>query len=256
MLPPLVFGTVSNITLSTAYSRSVAAPSVSGSPQQPYLWQLASGALPASVNVAATTGNVSGQPNSTGAYPIALTLTDGTGASVTTSTFTLTVNGVLAVTAPGTASVHALAPSGPVLGTAPSARFGIPPYAYSLASGSPPPGLTVDPSTGLLTGTTAAQATYPARYTFAETVTDADSKTATTATYEVDVTAPLSVTTPANASIHAGAVANAAPTVTNGTGTVTWAVTSPSAPRGHGGVLDGRRVDHRGHPGGHLRRRR
>ncbi len=230
VLPPLVFGSVSSVTLSTAYSRSVAAPSIAGSPQQPYLWQVASGTLPAKTALAPASGAISGQPDSTGAYPLTLSLTDATGDVVTTPSFTLNVNGVLTATNPATTSVHANAPSGLVTGTAILPRFGVPPYAYKLASGTPPNGLSVDPATGLLSGTTPVQATYPAAYRFSETVTDADGKTFTpTSTYEVDVTAPLAVTTPANASIHAGAVADAAPTVTNGTGAIAWAIVAPTS---------------------------
>ena len=242
VLPPLFFGAVTNVTLSTAYNRSVSAPSVAGSPQTPYLWQLASGTLPAKTALAPASGAISGQPDSTGSYPITLSLTDSTGAAVTTPSFTLNVNGVLTATAPATASVHANGPSVLVAGTAAIPRFGVPPYSYKLASadGTQPPGLSVDPATGLLSGSVSEPqgTTYPVKYNISETVTDSGTDingaphkaTATTATYEVDVTAPLSVATPAGASIHAGATANAAPAVTNGTGSLAWAIASPASP--------------------------
>ncbi len=230
VLPPLLLGSVADIYLRTDKNKSVSAPSVYGSPVTPLKWTLASGTLPAGATLSPTLGSISGQPTSTGDYPITLTVADATGATVTTPAFTLHVIGVLSAVAPtAVATVHAAAPAVLVNGTAPTVKFGTPPLAYKLASGTPPTGMSVDATTGLLYGSTPVQTTYPAKYTFAETVTDADGETATTAIYEVDVTAPVTVTTPASASIHAGAVANAAPTVTNGTGTITWSFNTPAS---------------------------
>jgi serine protease len=71
------------------------------------------------------------------------------------------------------------------------AAGGTPPYTWSVSSGSLPAGLTLDPSTGALTGTPSATA---GTYTFTAKVDDAASQSATK-TLSVDVADPLSITT-------------------------------------------------------------
>ena len=231
VLPPLTLATAGNVTLYTDRVKSVSAPGLYGSPQSPVAWT-ETGSLPASTAFSASLGSISGQPTATGTFPLTLTARDATGASVTTASFNLVVQPALTVAAPTTiAKIHASAPSVPVNGTAAMVSYGVAPYSYALYSGTAPTGMTVDPNTGLLTGSTGTQATYPAKFTISEIVTDADGKTAYTQPYEVDVVAPMTVTTPSAATVHAGtAVAAIGPVVSNGSGTITYAFDASFTP--------------------------
>ncbi|MGO8870979.1 MAG: putative Ig domain-containing protein [Acidimicrobiales bacterium] len=127
------------------------------------------GALPAGVTFA--DGVLSGTPTATGTFPITFTAANGVGSDAVQD-FTLTVQlPPLVVASTGLA--------GGTVGTSYSqtlaATGGQTPYTWSIASGALPAGLSLDASTGTISGTpsTAGTATFTVR------VTDADIATAT-----------------------------------------------------------------------------
>lgn len=144
--------------------------------------------------------------------------------SVGTYTLTLTSS------VPVPLSVSAPALPRATLGTAYSAQFaaggGLAPYRWSLASGSLPTGLTLDATSGLVSGVPTAEGTA----NFSVRVTDSLGATATTGALSITASSPVSVTT---ASLPTGSVNvaySAALAATGGTGGYTWSIASGSLP--------------------------
>ena len=166
-------------TEGVAYSASLSA--AGGSP--PYAWS-ASGPLPPGVSLSASTGTLSGTPTTAGNFTFTATVSDQTGATTSRS---LSIR----IVAPLRIQTEAL-PSG-MQGTAYSAPLsatgGFPPYAWS-ASGSLPPGLTLDASTGTLAGTPTQTGTFG----FTVSVSDTARTTASRA-FTIRVVAPLRILT-------------------------------------------------------------
>jgi hypothetical protein len=118
----------------------------------PYQWSIKSGALAAGLSLSAS-GSISGTPTAASVAPVTFELQDSSSPALTQSvTLAQTVNAALSVT---TTSL----PSGQV-GTAYTATLaatgGTAPLTWSLAAGSLPAGLSLTPSTGVITGTPTA----------------------------------------------------------------------------------------------------
>jgi Putative Ig domain len=200
----------------------------------PYTWGLKSGStpLPDGISLDPTTGAITGTPTVTSSATHVFTLQDITSFTVE-KTLTLTISAVpLSITTTslpqGTASQNyseQLAASG-----------GTGAYTWDLAGSSPalPTGLTLNPSTGLISGIPTG--TSNKNYTF--TVTDQTPPTPQTATKTLQLivgAAPpeLLITTPAGTSLPSGSVGSAYSTslaATGGTGAHTWSVTSGTLP--------------------------
>ncbi len=152
---PLVITTTSlpNGTVNSAYSATLTATGGTA----PYTWTLASGSLPNSVTLNATTGVLSGTPASTilGPYSAVFQVTDSASKHALSSVLNITVAplplGLSATIAPITVNVPY---SQPVAVTG-----GIAPYTYSVKSGTLPTGLVLNSSTGTISGMPTAPGT-------------------------------------------------------------------------------------------------
>ena len=158
----------------------------------------------------------------------------------TTYTFTVAAQN-LAGTGPASApsssvtpnqapSLTFAAPPGGEVGVAYSAQLaatgGTSPFLWSVSGGTLPAGLTLAPSTGLLSGTPTAAGSFPVTIR----VVDASSQAATKAVTLVIAAAPALTFAP-----QAGEVSVAysqQPTLTGGTGPFTWVVSAGSLPVG------------------------
>src|SRR5664280_2055495 len=125
----------------------------------PYTWSLTSGALPPGLSLTPATGVISGTPTTTGSYPITVQVTDSERTPVTaTAAFTIMIDPTptLQVTTssllPGTQGVYYTSPL--------AATGGVPPYSWSLTTGSLPAGLTLS-GTGVIAGTPIASGSFP-----------------------------------------------------------------------------------------------
>ncbi|MBB3455021.1 hypothetical protein FHT86_003320 [Rhizobium sp. BK313] len=112
-----------------------------------------------------------------------------------------------------------------------TASGGTSPYSYSV-TGTPPPGLTLNHSTGAITGTPTASGNY----SFSITVTDANSAT-TSAAYTIAIAPPLTtfVFSPAGGALTeamAGEAYSQQISATGGTGTKIYSLASGSLPNG------------------------
>ena len=226
--PTITTTTLSDGTVGIAYDETLQASG--GTP--PYTWSLDSGSLPAGLTLDPATGEVTGTPTTAGASPFTAKVTDAN-AQTDLQALSITVEPV--PVEPPTITTTTL-PDGTV-GVAYSqtleATGGTPPYDWSLASGALPGGLTLDSSTGAVSGTP----TSPGTYAFTTQVTD-DAAQSDTQALSITVAAappppPLAITTPPILpTATLGVPYSVALAATGGDPPYTWSRVSGSLPRG------------------------
>ena len=218
----LTIGTTSlaNGTIGIAYSQTLAATGGTGA----YTWALTSGTLPAGLTLNASTGLISGTPTAiASATPLTFKVTDS-GSPVQTATVNLT----LSVFAPPLTITTASLSNG-VVGTPYSATLaasgGITPYSWQLTSGTLPNGLTLNATTGQISGTPTATATATP-LTFKLTDSSSPAQTATV-NLTLTITGPgLTITTTSLPDGQVGAAYSQALAASGGTGPYTWQLTA------------------------------
>ncbi|HET9179240.1 MAG TPA: Ig domain-containing protein, partial [Terriglobia bacterium] len=135
-----------------------------------YTWSISAGSLPAGLTLNTSTGAITGTPTTAGTSNFTAKVTDSNSRTATQN-LSITVNAALSIT---TTSL----PSGTV-GTAYSSTLaatgGTGSYTWSISAGSLPAGLTLNTSTGAITGTPTTAGTS----NFTAKVTDSNSRTAT-----------------------------------------------------------------------------
>ena len=210
----------------------------------PYTWSVTSGSLPAGLTLVTSGqyGYLSGTPTVSGTFTFTATATDSESPTpvAASAPFTLTLGaaGPLLVTT-------TTLPSGQVgvaygytsfgypgcYSTTLQAIGGIGPYAWSLAAGALPAGLTLDPG-GELCGTPTASGTF----SFTVEATDSATPTPATATAQLTLViappTPFVITTASLPSAVQGVGYNAQLSSTGGTAPITWAVISGALPPG------------------------
>jgi alpha-tubulin suppressor-like RCC1 family protein len=155
--------------INTAYSDTLTVSGGTG----PYTWSVSSGSLPPGITLDSSTGLLSGTPTAAGTSIFAVKVTDVNSQSATEAT-TLTVISGLLLNFPAPSYGEVTAPYSGTL----TVSGGTGPYTWSVSSGSLPAGITLDSSTGLLSGTPTAAGTS----SFTVKVTDANGQSATEAT--------------------------------------------------------------------------
>jgi Putative Ig domain len=195
--PPMITTTsLPTATINQAYTGPVMA--TGGVP--PLSWKIASGTLPASLSLAASTSdtvNITGTPTAGGSSTITIKVTDSTGASSTSGPLTIVVSSL----AFSTTSPLPPATTGVAYSNTFAATGGTAPYTFSVASGSTlPTGFTLDPSTGTLSN---ADPTTQGTFMFGITVTDSTTPTAASITQ----TFTLVISGPQNLSLLSGSYA-------------------------------------------------
>ena len=212
--------------LGTAYNTSLTATGG----VLPYTWSLTSGTLPAGLTLNASTGAITGTPSAAVAStPLTFMVTDSSKPAVTQSAaLTLTIS-----TASLVISTSSL-PSGQT-GAAYSATLaatgGVSPYTWSLTSGTLPAGLTLNASTGAITGTpSAAVASTPLTFK----VTDSSSPALTqTANLTLTISpASLVISTSSLPNGQTGVAYSATLAASGGASPYTWSLTSGTLPAG------------------------
>ncbi len=136
----------------------------------PYSWSITLGSLPAGLSLNASTGAITGTPTATGTSSFTVKVTDSALASATAN-LSITINGALAIT---TTSL----PGGSVGATYSStvqANGGVTSYTWKVTSGSLPAGLSLNTSSGNISGTPTATGTS----NFTIQVTDSESPAVT-----------------------------------------------------------------------------
>ena len=175
------FGNVSAVINKPFYDHLTA---YSGSP--PYSWSLVSGSMPPGLTLDGAHGTIIGTPTQLGSYNLTFQVTDaGTPQQFAQGSMTISVvPPQLYLASP----LPPKLPLGvPVQWTA-AAGGGTPPYHWSAATGTLPPGLSFHPNTADLTGTP----TSLGQYTFTLSVTDSGSPSQTVSgSNTANITTPL-----------------------------------------------------------------
>ncbi|MHC4714965.1 MAG: Ig domain-containing protein, partial [Planctomycetota bacterium] len=216
--------TLSDGQVGVAYSQTLAA--TGGVP--PYSWAVTVGSLPAGLSLNSGTGEISGTPTTPETAPFTVEVTDSDApASTDQQALSITIDpAALAIT---TSSL----PDGQV-GVAYSetlaATGGVTPYSWAVTVGSLPAGLSLNSSTGEISGTPTAYETA----NFTVEVTDSDAPPATDQ-QALSITVDPAVLVITTASLADGQVGVAYSETLAATGGVTpysWAVTVGSLPAG------------------------
>ena len=225
--PAIAAASLPRGTVGVAYNQAVSATGGN----TPYTWSVTGGALPPGIGFAG--GAFTGTPTATGTYTVIVRMDEAAG-GFATQTFTIFVdNPLVLVTATLPNGLAGSAYSGGQL----QATGGLPPYAWTM-SGSLPAGLSLNGTTGAITGSPGAAGTS----NFTVTVSDSAGRSVSRA-LSITVTA-FTITTPSPlTSAIAGVNYSQTFAATGAPAPYTWAVTSGTLPPGlgmsAGGVLSG-----------------
>ena len=152
-VPSITTTSLSSATVRTAYSATLTASG--GTP--PYQWSITAGALPAGLTLGASSGAISGSPTSAGTANFTIQVQDSEQQTASTN-LAITVAATSAVLSVATTSL-----SSGTVGKAYSATLtasgGTPPYQWSITAGALPAGLTLNASSGALSGTPTSSTT-------------------------------------------------------------------------------------------------
>jgi large repetitive protein len=220
--PTLTFATPPSGEKGASYSDQLTVNNGTG----PFSWSLASGSLPGGVTLNASTGLLSGVPTGSGIASFTIQVSDGSN-SVATKATTLTIIVDPTVTFSPPAGQVSVAYS-----QLPAVSGGTSQYSWTISSGSLPGGLTLNASTGAVSGTP----TTVGSYLFMISATDADGQTGTLAVTIVIGVGPIVIAQSASpVPVVAGAAEAYTVTITN-TATSTYTGVTLSDPLS--GILD------------------
>jgi hypothetical protein len=228
--PVVLTSALQNGNVGVAYSATLTATGGT----QPYTWSVKSGTLPEGLSLNSTTGAITGTPTQPGTFSsLVFDVTDFYKSVGASGNLSVQIDSLVQVTTTSLPS----GTQGSAYTTNLTATGGSGVYTWSLKSGSLPPGLSLNPSTGAITGTPTTPNIFNGLVFEA---TDADSATG--------VSGPLSVQVYNTAGCSAGAESNLgtqpyaflikgfAPTTAN-LSPVT--MIGSFTPDGHGGITAG-----------------
>ncbi|HYL99069.1 MAG TPA: putative Ig domain-containing protein, partial [Blastocatellia bacterium] len=160
---------ISAAQVGTAFNQQLSA--AGGTP--PYTWSVLGSGLPAGLSLNPATGTISGTPSQPGTFALALKVTDSA-SQISQKALGMTI-------APSRLTINAPAFPTATVGSSfsqqLSASGGIGPYDWAVTSGALPGGLTLNSSSGLMSGSPST----PGAFSFTVTVTDRQPMSASTA---------------------------------------------------------------------------
>ncbi|HIJ86311.1 MAG TPA: S8 family serine peptidase [Desulfuromonadales bacterium] len=222
--PVITTGSLASGIVGTAYSQTITATGGTS----PLTWSITSGTLPGGLTLNSTTGVISGTP--TAAVTASSITIQATDASNRTSSKTLSMTITAAVT-PLTVTTTTL-PDGylsSAYSSALTASGGMSPYSWSITSTLKlPAGLTLNTTTGVISGTpTAAVTNSSITFQVKDAAATIATKVITISTYSLPT---ISTTSLANGTV--GAAYSSTLAATGGKTAYSWSITSGTLPAG------------------------
>jgi hypothetical protein len=197
----------------------------------PYTWGVLSGTLPAGLSLSSS-GVISGTPTTSGTTPITIAVTDANSSAVSRSYSVFVRPATLITISPATLPVAN--PALPYQVTL-IATGGTSPYTWAVSSGSLPPGLTLNVSTGVISGTFASTATATTNnYPFRIRATSSDG-TSGQRDYTLTtggVLPPLTISPSSLAPASVGTAFSQSFSASGGTAPYVWSVSAGTLPAG------------------------
>lgn len=222
---PNMGGSTPNGAQGTPYTGQITSTPPSGSPET-FTYSITSGSLPAGLVLDPNTGAISGTPTVCGG-PYAFTVTaTGNFGSTSSQPYTISSIACAGSIVLGPSSLPSGTVSQPYAQTV-TATGGTAGYTYTLSGGSLPSGLTLNSSTGEITGTPSTAATY--NFTVQATDSTAGTPLTTTQSYSVTINAaatPLVLSASPSTGLSSGGSASLSTTGGSGTGSITYSVVS------------------------------
>ena len=203
---------------------------VAGGGLPPYTYAT-SGTLPVGLSLNPSTGELSGTPVASGIFPFTALITDSSGNSGSNSQ-----QAACSITITNPPAPLSLAcPAAGVqqdtnYSSSLAATGGTPPYSFSLSSGSLPPGLSLNPSTGAITGSPTTAGPFSFTGKAVDSSGTAGTNTATAAC-KITVAPPLALSCPAGTG-QVGVAYASALSASGGAGANTYSLTSGFLPPG------------------------
>jgi hypothetical protein len=197
----------------------------------PVYWSVTSGGLPDGLSLDSGSGQLTGIPTAAGTFSFTAQVTDATSDTVSENLSITVAPGSAPTIDPVTLSD---ATQGQPYSDLITATGGVTPYAWSVASGALPDGLSLDPASGAITGTP----TTPGTYSFAVSLGDSATPVAQTASADVSITVAAAPPPPAltvGDTVTDGTLNqpySAAVIPANGTGPYSYTVSSGALPDG------------------------
>jgi putative Ig domain-containing protein len=216
-------------TVGTAYSAAVAAAGGT----TPYTYTATN--LPSGLSISASSGMITGIPaqNSVGTASATVKVTDSTQPSSQSASSSLSISISPAVSPAALAVTTTSLPGGTVSTPYPStslqASGGVPPYSWSLQSGSLPGGLNLS-AAGAISGTPTSAGAYPLTFVVTDSSTTPETaKASFTLTISAAPTSTLTLTTTSLADATLNIAYSAALTATGGVNPYTFTLASGTA---------------------------
>ncbi|MBI4714843.1 MAG: putative Ig domain-containing protein [Nitrospirae bacterium] len=178
----------------------------------PYTWSGSGSMAPTGLTLDPATGAITGVPSSAGIYPLTFHLMDATGNEVLKD-LTMVVNPPPAITTTALAAATAGQPYQQAL----TKSGGTDPSVWGISSGALPPGIQLQPATGVLSGTPTSAGSYP----FRVRLVDANG-VFTAADFSMTVNSGPAITTGILSQTTVGANFAATLQVSGGTAPYTW----------------------------------
>jgi hypothetical protein len=221
--PSITTTTLPNGIVGANYSQTIVFTGGHG----PFTWSISAGALPTGFSLNTATGAITGSSNTVNTYSFTVKVVDSSNPAQTASQplSISIVTGPLLVT-PATLPTGAI--NDPYPSTTLGASGGLPPYTWAITVGSLPAGLSLNVSTGAITGTPTGPS---GTANFTAQVTDSTS-TKATGSFSIIVNSALAITSTSLPGATAGTNYSTNLSATGGVTPYNWSISAGSLPTG------------------------